>query len=618
MAREPSSTSAKIMTQTRRDNENDDASSRPPKQKRLKVSKYANESGENDSSSNYVHCPLEVSFQGGPSGEVSGIPPPIELNDASLDNDEDIALMTKIWNHFFQNEPKECKPSPIQQQAWALILKSIPFIGVSPTGSGKTLAYALPTILSSGGGGSSTVLVLAPTRELVHQVAKTYTKLSKSFSKVAGDKSKIKIRVVSIHGGVDRTTQTKELAHSTTSDERRVIVATPGRLLDLIESDRSTKSELANPSWIILDEADQLAKEGDLGPQVDQILEHVRMTSDGSSSKTVLISATYPEKVRARFQEWIGHRYALVKIDSLDKRKVILPSTDFDSAKDQDDTADKDSSQQRSNTSDSTSLGTIPANIEQILHVCAEHKKAKKLIHTLQSIKKEHVGRNHPLGIIFFSKIDKLKYVSKLLLKENVKCLELHGQLPNHVREKNLHLFSVGQVPIILATDIAARGIHVKHIRFVIQYDFPSNLNQYIHRCGRAGRSGDAAKCYSFFTRNLQPMAGDLIKLLHGNNAWIDPNLKALAPGVAEQLLGEGKSSNRKRRRKNNTDAAEKEQTSSSIISNSNDMVAEVAAQDDGDDDDYAELAPNRIVLKRASHVSDASDESSSDEDGDA
>ena len=116
MAREPSSTSAKIMTQTRRDNENDDASSRPPKQKRLKVSKYANESGENDSSSNYVHCPLEVSFQGGPSGEVSGIPPPIELNDASLDNDEDIALMTKIWNHFFQNEPKECKPSPIQQQ----------------------------------------------------------------------------------------------------------------------------------------------------------------------------------------------------------------------------------------------------------------------------------------------------------------------------------------------------------------------------------------------------------------------------------------------------------------------------------------------------------------------
>ena len=136
--------------------------------------------------------------------------------------------------------------------------------------------------------------------------------------------------------------------------------------------------------------------------------------------------------------------------------------------------------------------------------------------------------RNMPLGIVFFSRIEKLKFLSKLLEKEGVASVKLHSQLSTQLRQTNLQRFSCGQCPLLLATDVAARGIDIPLVQFVIQYDFPGNLQQYVHRCGRAGRSGDAATIYSFFTRNLKAMAADLIQLLEANKAWVDPNLREL------------------------------------------------------------------------------------------
>jgi superfamily II DNA/RNA helicase len=174
----------------------------------------------------------------------------------------------------------------------------------------------------------------------------------------------------------------------------------------------------------------------------------------------------------------------------------------------------------------------------------------------------------------------------------------------------NLDQFSCGQKPLLLATDLAARGIDIPSVQFVIQYDFPGNLQQYVHRCGRAGRSPSISDqnpkptIYSFFTRNLQAMAPDLVQLLEANHAWVDPNLRALA-----RCDGGDKPSMKKKKVKSKDFKVEP--------TGKNNLEDVVDDEEDGQLDDFPELAPNRIVLKRASHVSDASsssDESNSDD----
>jgi superfamily II DNA/RNA helicase len=544
--------------------------------KRLKTPKHA--TSEIIRSSELTHCGLHVSFQG--SGK-SIIPGPLELEAETKSQSEE--NLCKVWRYIGNSSAnKEWNPAPVQCQAWAILLKRLPLVGISPTGSGKTLAYAIPTLVS-GATTTTSILILAPTRELVHQISKVCSKVSNGLRKTCSDLAPT--RIISIHGGVNREAQQKDLER--VEGEVQVVVSTPGRLLDLLDANETILECMKSPSWIVLDEADQLAKEGDLGPQVDRILELLRT----DNTTLALVSATYPEKVHSKFREWVGPEHVLVKVDSLDKEQ--------NKVKTEDSSGNAQQLGAEGEEKGSDSFGRIPPHLTQVLHVCAEHKKARKLVNTLQTIRKEEQGRNHLLGIVFFGRIEKLKYVSKLLLKEDVKCVELHSQLPNHVREMNLHLFSTGKVPLILATDLAARGIHVTQVRFVIQYDFPGNLNQYIHRCGRAGRSGNPSKVYSFFTRNLQPMAPDLVKLLEANRAWVDPNLRALVlGGDGDQPANEGK---RKRSRRKAVKA---------------EVVRAERDGSDGssDDDDFPELAPNRIVLKRAGHVSDASSDRSEDD----
>jgi superfamily II DNA/RNA helicase len=538
--------------------------------KRLKTPKHS--TAEISQPSKLTHCGLHVSFQG--NGK-SPIPVPLKLEAETKSQNEE--NLFKVWKYIGNNGAnKEWNPAPIQGQAWAILLKRLPLVGISPTGSGKTLAYAIPTLVS-GATTTTSILILAPTRELVHQVSKVCGKVSNGLRKTCSDLAAT--RIISIHGGVNRDAQQKELERK--EGEVQVVVSTPGRLLDLLGASETTLECLKSPSWIVLDEADQLAKEGDLGPQVDRILELLRT----DKTTLALVSATYPEKVHSKFREWVGPEHVLVKVDSLDKERNKV------------NTEDSSENGAEGEEKGSDSFARIPSHLTQVLHVCAEHKKARKLVTTLQTIRKEEQGRNHLLGIVFFGRIEKLKYVSKLLLKENVKCVELHSQLPNHVRENNLHLFSTGKVPLILATDLAARGIHVTQVRFIIQYDFPGNLNQYIHRCGRAGRSGSPSKVYSFFTRNLKLMAADLVKLLEANQAWVDPNLRALVVGSdGGQPATEGKRK-RSRRKAVHVEVLKTEKDADD-------------GSDDDDDDDFPELAPNHIMLKRAGHVSDASSDS--------
>jgi ATP-dependent RNA helicase DDX5/DBP2 len=170
--------------------------------------------------------------------------------------------------------------------------------------------------------------------------------------------------------------------------------------------------------------------------------------------------------------------------------------------------------------------------------------------------------------------------------------------------------FRAGKVPILLATDVAARGIHINNVHYVVNYDFPGSLDQYVHRCGRAGRkqllsgedvSSNPPIVYSFFTREFAAMADSLIELLRSCNATIDPNLLALSPSSNKNQ--DAAKSTKKRKRKPATKSEEPG-------NKDDDDTAE--DRDDSDKDEFPFLG--KSVLKRASHVSDAESSDSESE----
>lgn len=190
---------------------------------------------------------------------------------------------------------------------------------------------------------------------------------------------------------------------------------------------------------------------------------------------------------------------------------------------------------------------TVSPDIKQLLHVCAEHKKPRKLVRFIDKVRAEEKKqgvRHRALMIIFCNKITTLKSVVSLLVKHQHRCAPLHSGIPQLKREKALSEFKAGRMLILVATDVASRGLHVKHLRYVINYDFPGNLEQYCHRIGRTGRDSESGTAFSFFTRNLHPMAKDLTSLLERSGAAVDPNLRALADvsGAGQQDSEDGES----------------------------------------------------------------------------
>ena len=328
-------------------------------------------------------------------------------------------------------------------------------------------------------------------------------------------------------------------------------------MLDILKESDGEKKSVAlvfgNLQAIVFDEADRIAVNADMAGQVDEInsiLKCLRV-NDNSVSKGgdvvfSLVSATLPDKAKEMCVKWVPRLRVVVRVDSVmvsDER--LANKTCKGNANDDGEECAKEEEQDKMtvrNSAQNLDLSSIPSNIVQTLNVCSTHKKPRKLILTLQRIyAKEDEGKgrftvNNRLTIVFFGQIKTLKYVSKLLVKEGLRCVELYGNLNQVERERRLLEFKSGKIPIFLATDIAARGIHIHNVHYVVNYDFPSSLDQYVHRCGRAGRkealSGEISQypptVYSFFTREFSAMAGSVVDLLKACHAWIDPNLFAL------------------------------------------------------------------------------------------
>ncbi|CAB9522729.1 dependent RNA helicase [Seminavis robusta] len=580
-----------------------------------------------------------------------------------------------LWVNFCKKrqrpgkQSQEWQPRPIQLQAWSILMppndassskrtQTCNMIGLSPTASGKTLAFGAPMVIGANlytmkkqPGSTTTIIygiVLVPTRELALQVAKELEAMVSSLPQNTKTSGSSSIRVLACCGGGSQSTQ-DHIDILKTKGGQHLISATPGRLADIMEKlgrQQQDKEIIIRPRYLVMDECDRLAGNVDLAQQVTAIL-NACMSPDASLA---FFSATYPQKVQETWKEWMqlsSKRCAMIRVDAVSmesnnnnkhNRKMQKMESDNNQQSQNDDAAkvpakegaeDKeepaDDSQEDDGTKKQTTkdavkndfLSRIPAYLVQTLHVCSEHKKPKKLITTLDRIRKEEQAsqyhRQKRLGVVFFGRIKTLQYMSNFLKKQpsynkNYACLELHSQLPQHMRNKNMQTFQSGRVTLLLATDIAARGLHVSNIGFVINYDFPGNLEQYVHRCGRAGRDHDPdagrlpPTIYSFFTRSLAPMAPDVVSLLEACKAWVDPNLLAL-------VNDDGKEARSKNKPKHDQDGGKPASREDKAGAN------EVDEEQFSDEDAFPELSAQKIVLKRASNVSDASSSSGDDSD---
>lgn len=311
-------------------------------------------------------------------------------------------------------------PFPIQDLTIPDALRGNDVCGKAKTGSGKTLAFGIPMVQNldqSPGDNNPRGLIMVPTRELATQVKEELDPLLNGKSLTA----------VAIYGGANIEEQIKAIKRGTD-----IIVATPGRMIDLLEREEISLQSL---EMVVLDEADRMADMGFL-PQVEWILRRV-----DRNHQTLLFSATLDGVVNTLIQ-----RYQSNPIMHEVEAKEI----------------------------------TVEEMTHRFLHV-HERDKVKVAAAITRSVSRTLIFSNTKAGC------DRLV---KKLLTEGIRAQAIHGDLRQNIREKALARFSSGKLPVLVATDVAARGIHVDGVEVVIHYDPPSDHKTYLHRSGRTARAG--------------------------------------------------------------------------------------------------------------------------------
>ena len=329
-------------------------------------------------------------------------------------------------------------PTPIQKKVIPLALNGENIIGIAQTGTGKTLAYGLPmieNIMNNHGKG----LVVVPTRELAAQVTDSLTKVGKSWG----------LRCVSIIGGVSQKKQIINL-----KKKPHIIIATPGRLLDLVNQ---KELDLNLISVLTLDEADRMLDEGFL-PEITKILENSK-----SVKQKLLFSATMPKSITNLINKFIANS----------KKIEISPQ------------------------------GTTPQKLNHEVFFIPKNNKVQLLKIILEQYPNDSV-------LVF----TRTKYGAKKLAK-NIRNMghtatEIHSNRTQAQRKTALKGFADWKFRILVATDIASRGIDIADIGLVVNFDLPDQLDDYVHRVGRTGRAGKDGKAISFI---LPPQKSSIKKI---------------------------------------------------------------------------------------------------------
>ena len=341
-------------------------------------------------------------------------------------------------------------PTPIQEQAIPILLRGKDLLGCAQTGTGKTAAFAIPILQhlyldrqQNHSPHKIRALIVTPTRELAIQIADSFT----VYGKYTGIKNTV------IFGGVKQGKQTDALRNGVD-----VLVATPGRLLDLMQQGFVTLKDI---KYSVLDEADRMLDMGFIH-DIRKIIAKLPV-----KRQSLFFSATMPPDIIALSRKILGN-----------PEKV--------SVKPEQTTAEK---------------------VKQAIYFVNKKGKSRLLVHLLQT---ENVD-----SVLVFSRTKHgANKIVKILAKANISADAIHGNKSQGARQLALNNFKSGQTNVLIATDIAARGIDVEELSHVINYDLPNIPETYVHRIGRTGRAGASGIALSFCDDEEKAYLRDIQKLI--------------------------------------------------------------------------------------------------------
>ncbi|CAN0928081.1 DEAD-box ATP-dependent RNA helicase 40 [Linum grandiflorum] len=356
-------------------------------------------------------------------------------------------------------------PTPIQAQTWPIALQSRDIVAIAKTGSGKTLGYLIPAFIllrqrRNNPQNGPTVLVLAPTRELATQIQEEVNKFGRSF----------RVSCTCLYGGAPKGPQLSELERGAD-----VVVATPGRLNDILEMKRIDFRQI---SLLVLDEADRMLDMG-FEPQIRKIVNEIP-----PRRQTLMYTATWPKEVKKIAGDLLVQPVQ-VNIGNVDELAANKSITQF---------------------------------VEMVPHM----EKERRLDQILRS-------QERGSKVIIFCSTKRLcDQLARGILRQ-FGANAIHGDKSQGERDWVLNQFRSGSSPILVATDVAARGLDIKDIRVVVNYDFPTAIEDYVHRIGRTGRAGATGVAYTFFSEQDWKHAPDLVKVLEGANQQVPPAVREIA-----------------------------------------------------------------------------------------
>eukprot|EP01083_Nonionella_stella_P035857 97787_1 len=378
---------------------------------------------------------------------------------------------------------KYTTPTPIQKYSIPCVCQNRDLMACAQTGSGKTAAFLLPIIhnlyttsntmrqfKSSGGYNNREVypsaVVLSPTRELAIQIHVQ----ARKFLYRTGQRTCV------VYGGADWRKQARDLRYGVD-----IIVATPGRLMDFMEKGFVKMSAVR---YNVLDEADRMLDMGFM-PQIKQIINEMPPKGKGAgmggiTRQTLVFSTMFPLEIQKLAQDFLDD-YIFVAVGR---------------------------------------VGSTNTFIDQKLKYVDEYDKTTKLIETVNQMKKTD-DNQIPLTLIFVEKKKDAARVEKELIRSGYDAMSIHGDRSQREREHALKLFRMGKVPLLVATDVASRGLDIPNVMFVINYDLPNNIDAYVHRIGRTGRCGNNGNAISFVNETNKPVIKTLMSLLKESKSEI-------------------------------------------------------------------------------------------------
>lgn len=351
------------------------------------------------------------------------------------------------------------EPTPIQEKTIKPLLDGRDILACAQTGTGKTAAFAIPILQKlyqkeKNGNRSIKALILTPTRELALQIRDNFREYGKN--------TNLKCSV--IFGGVNQNSQIDVLKKGVD-----ILVATPGRLLDLVNQKHA---KLDNIEYLVLDEADRMLDMGFIH-DIKRILSHVP-----KNRQTLLFSATMPEEIEKLAQSFLSNPINI----------IVTP------------------------------IASTVEKIDQKLYYVDKNNKPVLLVQLLRNSEVDS-------ALVFTRTKHGANKLVKILTDSNIPCAAIHGNKSQTARESALSGFKNGKIKVLIATDIASRGIDINGLSHVFNYELPNEPESYVHRIGRTGRAGKTGIAISLsdcsekhYVRNIERLTNQTINVIYDHD----------------------------------------------------------------------------------------------------